>query len=237
MGRVKSSFLVEAQENAAFNGPITTPQTALDVITGKGIARPWVVTTTAWTHNVLAPDRGAGCSCRMLVTLGGDVGAEQVLVDVPLQGAAWVTTAQRVRADILWTVDQNTTGKMPSVQGWIAPVGGGYGGIIGPPTLTEEPLVALNVNQGKPYNIPPRARAFRVFSTMGDDDSIGVMQLDGKAVGVAQDFVFLQELAGHQWTAANRSRWFPVHPRAASMVLTPNVIGINGITVQWQLEL
>lgn len=236
---MKTSFLIDAVPNPAFAGDVTTQSVGLDVQTSHGIARAWLLHVTGWQQNQrLGENIGAGCRCRMQLTLGGDIGSELVTVDAPLGGCAFPITSQRVRLDVLWTVAQNTTGEMPKVGGWISPLEGGYPAREGlGATLTEEPLSPVNMGAGKTYNVPARARAFRIFSTLGDDGSIGALQLDGQAIGLVQDFVSLSELIGHQWLASNRSRWFPLHPRTASVVIEANTTPINGITLQWILEL
>lgn len=205
-------------------------------------ARPWTVNLTSWVGQQAA----ALVQCRVIVTFsGGDAAGssrEVVEVDYPAAGSVFTVHASDIRVEFSGAVSQadlNGQRVPPLLGAWLTAARSAQRQLSA--TLTE--LVRVVPAGGATiFNIPPRARAFRLFSLDVDAVSFDYSQFSNNAspvtVDVGQPTQPSAALVKYNLLPSNRSAWFPVAPEAATINFN-NLSGASTgqIRPQWLLEL
>lgn len=216
--------------------------------TDKPMGTTWGIHLAAWTggngNRNATGLRPAGC--RAVITWGGGAtdggsGVEIATVDYPMQGAEFMVHGSNVLVEIIAIVSNNTvTDVSPMLAGWLTE------GQAHPreraATLTEA-LATLGAGSGQSFNVPARARAYRLMAveSIGAPNAITGLQLTGNATPrtVQNDLVFDgSNVPVESAQASNRAAWFPLSPEAASLVISnPGGNGVATVGVQWLIEL
>lgn len=216
--------------------------TVLTATIAGPLAVPWTITLAAWQGAGGFPRNQTGLPLATLKARltwgggganGGGSAQEIALVDYPAGGAVYTVLGTNVKVDIVWTMPGvGVNDAAPLLGGWVS-----HGHAAARPWLAglQEPSRGGNAV----LLVPPRARGYRVFSPSGlDGSTIVVIQQSGEAtpLTVQRDTWSLSALASQDWDwPSSRAQWYPLHPDAQTLVVTPPVG--PSYSVQWMLEL
>jgi hypothetical protein len=204
-----------------------------------GLATAWTITLTAWQGNLVAAGNAGVTRARVSLVGGGEPGGggatEVVEVDYPRCGTVFNVHAVTVSVEVKTRMPAvPPAGGMPVLSGWMGE--GRTQSSDMDATLTEQ-IRIVNDGLGFQETVPPRARAFRVLY-LSLPHAVTMLQNDLNSIGLMSTANQNIPEVGHG-LESSMSRWIPLHPDAAFLVISNND-GLGGVgqwSVQWLLEL
>lgn len=241
-------FTFAAPGVPAGNADLTFQQRVLSASAPDPAGTTWGIHLAAWQGGF--PRQTLGMKqLRARVTWGGGTGTtgvggagagnEIALVDYPAQGTSFTVSGANVAVEIVGTVAALTSDRSPTLSGWLTQ--GRTSGHQMEATLTDPTQTFVGGSVGA--IVPARARAYRIFHLTIPTNGAPIqgLQLDGRASpnSLHVDNVTGGAVGDQGLLAASRSRWWPLHPAASTIVFTatPTPPQPPDISVQWLLEL
>jgi hypothetical protein len=210
------------------------------------LGRVWAVNLIPWQlpgnapANLGATNRNKTVlvdgTSRAKITVGSDGATEDYLVDYPCAGTTVIVSGQMVAVELQGQVPPGVdpTFFPPIIGAYISPASGRPG--ILSATLTT-PTNSIGAGGSQFDGVPPRARAFRVFTGLDPLPAAGLLftQVDGHL-----DTLALQDRTNYNdtfFTPSARAQWYPLHPdcQLISIVNRDNVNSAS-FSVQFLLE-
>jgi hypothetical protein len=204
-----------------------------------GLARSWTVSLNSWQGNLATPGNAGVTRAKLTLAGGGEAGGgaaqEIVRVDYPRAGTTFNVHAVSVTVDVETRMPAVLPAQgMPTFSGWLGV--GKANGTDMDATLTEQIRIVADGN-GFQETVPPKARAFRVLYLTATHQ-VGILQNDLSSTGLWATAMVMNPDPGH-FLETSMSRWFPLHPDCAFLVLSNNdgAAAVGQWSVQWLLEL
>jgi hypothetical protein len=190
---------------------------------------------------IIGPD---ACGTLIRVEYGVDGAREVVWFDAPIQGTTFTVHAAHLRVYVDNMAFTPTNGA-PQIGAFAAP-GERESVNISPQRLTTQ-SVSLAFGATHTFYAPPRARAYRAYSSDGVQtanlfwESAALGQAGATGAPFAQDANYLSATVAVNGyiTESNRAMWFPLDPRATTVQMK-NAAAAGGPMnggIQWLIDI
>ncbi len=205
----------------------------------------WAIHLSSW----VMPHTNAFANVKARVQVGSEGGSDDFLVDYPKSGTAFCVQGAQLTVSIVGAdlgVEALQIPDRPILGAWLVQVASGHNRPQNARFTT--PIITIAQGAGGGFPVPGRARAFRVDTiSPAGAAPLDLLQLDSRPSprDLLRDTTsFVATVLGNSLDIGlvlnlpptARSQWFPLHPDAASLVLTNRSAGDIGLSVQFLLE-
>ena len=207
----------------------------------------WILNLAAWrsvgavTRNQTGVGDSRGVRAKIRWGGGGQGGSAQEVaeIDYPASGTTVAVHGTSIQVEVNGVMPTDAT-QAPTLAAWVG-VRGAAAAHQMEATLTEDPIAIL-VGQARTFDVPSRARAFRIVGTAGNRGSniITGTQRTGNITptDIQIDILINGATNAEEFTGpAARSRWYPMRPDAQGLRIDNLSGAVTDVTVQWLIEL